>query len=93
MTAPVAPSAARKRLGRAIRAMRIIRGLSQADLARGLNVTPSYVCGIEKGALSLGHQGRGRFARALGIRRSSLDNEFGVCLHCGGTGMSKGAAR
>jgi transcriptional regulator with XRE-family HTH domain len=65
-------SAAHVALGRAVRALRIERGLSQEELGERSGMHRTYVGGIERGERNLSYANIVRLARALDLAPSEL---------------------
>jgi len=57
----------RERLGNLVRTLRTTRGLSQADLARRIGVTPSALSQVERGVRGLAAESLMRVWEALGV--------------------------
>jgi len=56
-----------KVVARNLRLLREIRGLSQAELARKVGISPSYLCGMERGRLNVSIRVLERLAIALEV--------------------------
>ena len=65
-------SAAHVALGRAVRAVRVERGLSQEALADRSGMHRTYVGGIERGERNLAYENLLKLAEALGVPASEL---------------------
>ena len=59
-------------LGRAVRDLRVARGVSQEDLAHLSGMHRTYLGGIERGERNLSYANLKRLSRALGVPASQL---------------------
>ena len=65
-------SQAHAALGRAVRDLRVDRGISQEDLAHRSGMHRTYVGGIERGERNVSYANLLRLAEALGVPPSQL---------------------
>ena len=68
-------TAEREALGRAVRELRLARGLSQEQLGHESGLHRNYVGGVERGELNPTYESLLRLAAGVGVRASAL-----VCL-------------
>lgn len=69
------PCSARHRLAENLRIIRLLRNLSQEELADLVGMDRSYVSGIERGERNISLDTLERIARALGLSIADLLNE------------------
>jgi transcriptional regulator with XRE-family HTH domain len=67
ISAPTWSSSPRERVGELIRAERLARGLSQADLARSVGISPSALSQVERGVRGLSGESLTRVWEQLGV--------------------------
>lgn len=75
MRTPVKPRDARRRLAENLRIIRLLRDLSQEELADLVGMDRSYVGGIERGERNISLDNLERIARALDLPITELLNE------------------
>jgi transcriptional regulator with XRE-family HTH domain len=68
----VARSAYAKRFGQAIRDLRVVRKMSQEDLANAANLHPTHISLIESGSRSVRLETIERLAKALRVQPSKI---------------------
>jgi transcriptional regulator with XRE-family HTH domain len=60
------------KFGKKVVKIRLDRGMSQGDLAKIMEVGPSYISKIERGEQNLSLSGIEKLAKALGVRVDEL---------------------
>ena len=76
MSAPAPDAAA---LGRAVRAIRTERGLSQVQLAAATGFIQAWISHVERGARNPSWENVGRLAEGLGVSVSELAERAEAC--------------
>lgn len=67
-----------KSFGERVREIRVLKGLSQEELARLAMIDRTYIGGIERGERNAGIKNVWRIADALGVPAADLFREGGV---------------
>lgn len=70
------PSARQARLGRAVRAIRTKRGLTQEALAARADLHPTYISDVERGARNPSWDVVARLAEGMGVPVAEIAAEY-----------------
>lgn len=94
ISAPTWSSSPRERVGELIRAERLGRGLSQADLARSVGISPSALSQVERGVRGLSGESLTRVWEQLGVPFGpATASPPGYEVHARGSQRSRELAR
>lgn len=69
-------SAIQRRLGRAVKAVRISRGLTQEQVSAGSGLHPTYISDIERGARNPSWESITRLAHGIGVSVEEIGRTY-----------------
>lgn len=81
-------AATQARLGRAIKQVRIKRGLTQEQVSASSGLHPTYISDIERGARNPSWEAITRLADGIGVSTAEIAGEYDAEDHNSGTAKS-----